>query len=85
MAEDAPGVLGQVSAILGEHRISIRSVLQHEPAEDQEQTPGVPVIITTHRAQEGEVRAALAKVDALKVVRGRTVCIPIVDEHPEPL
>ena len=85
MAEDAPGVLGQVSAILGDQSISIRSVLQHEAPEGDEPAPGVPVIITTHRAQEGSVRAALAKVDALKVVRGHTTCIPIVDEHPEPL
>jgi len=85
MAEDAPGVLAQISAILGDHKISIRSVLQHEAPEGEDQAAGVPVVITTHRAQEGAVGQALQKVDALKVVRGRTVCIPIVDEHPEVL
>ena len=60
MAEDAPGVLAQVAAVLGRHRISIRSVLQHEPLAAAE-AAGVPVVITTHQAVEGNVRAALAR------------------------
>jgi homoserine dehydrogenase len=83
MAEDRPGVLAQVAAILGRHGISISSVLQHEAVADS--TGGVPVVITTHRAQEGNVRAALGETDALEVIKARSVCIGIVDEHPEQL
>jgi homoserine dehydrogenase len=84
MAEDAPGVLAQVAAVLGRHRISIRSVLQHEPLGPSGQA-GVPVVITTHQAVEGNVRAALAEVDALGVIKAPSVCLGIVDEYPEPL
>jgi len=81
LVEDKPGVFAQLAAILGRHSISISSLLQHEAPEDE--SDGVPVIITTHRAQEGNVRKALAEIDALDVTRDRTVCIGIVDEHPE--
>jgi len=85
MAEDAPGVLAQVATILGRHRISIRSVLQHEPLAAASPAVGVPVVITTHQAIEGNVRAALKEVDALAVIKAASVWIGIVDEYPEPL
>jgi homoserine dehydrogenase len=84
MAVDRPGVLGQITTILGARGISISSVLQHEP-NSHGGLPGVPVIITTHQAQEGDVRQALAQVDALEGITGKTVCIGIADEHPEHL
>ncbi len=83
MAEDTPGVLGQIATVLGGHGISISSVLQHEPAAGSDQA--VPVVITTAKALEGNVRRALAEVDALPVIRPTSVCIGIVDEHPEQL
>jgi len=83
MAEDRPGVLAKVAAILGEKDISISSVLQHEAPAGSDARGGVPVIITTHRAREGDVRAALRQVDALAVIKAESVCIGIVDEHPE--
>ena len=82
MAEDRPGVLGQITMILGQHGISISSVLQHEP-QGSDARPGVPVIITTHKANEGGVRKALAQVDSLDAIKGKSVCIGIVDEHAE--
>lgn len=84
MAQDRPGVLAQVAAVLGSHDISIRSVLQPAPPASNE-GDGVPVVITTHNAGEGDVREAIAKVDALDVIKAPTVCIAIVDEHPEDL
>jgi len=81
--EDAPGVFAQIASIVGQHDISISAVLQHEPPETA--GAGVPVIITTHKAQEGQVRKALAQIDAMKVIRRKSVCIGIVDEHPEQL
>ncbi|MGC9454897.1 MAG: homoserine dehydrogenase [Phycisphaerae bacterium] len=84
MAQDRPGVLAQVASVLGRHDISIRSVLQHEPPAAAD-ADGVPVVITTHSAGEGDVRSAIAEVDALDVIKAPTVCIAIVDEHPEDL
>jgi homoserine dehydrogenase len=84
MAVDRPGVLGQITTILGAKGISISSVLQHEP-NSQGGLPGVPVIITTHQAKEGDIRQALAQVDALEAITGKAVCIGIAEEHAEQL
>ena len=80
--EDCPGVLAAIASILGKARISISSVLQHEPAGDVE-TEGVPVVITTHLAAEGGLRGALAEVNRLKAVKSPCVCIRMAEEHPE--
>ena len=82
--DDRPGVLAQIASALGKHDISISSVLQHEPLAGDRQA-GVPVIITTARAGEGNVRKALGEIDALATVKAATVCLPIVEEYPEPL
>jgi homoserine dehydrogenase len=84
-AEDRPGVLAQISAVFGRHHISIRSVLQHEQPAGAEANRGVPVIITTHICSEGSIRKALAEIDALEVIKAKSVCIDIVDEYSEEL
>jgi homoserine dehydrogenase len=82
ICEDRPGVFAQVAQILGRRDISISSVLQQEANEDVAAV-GVPVVITTATALEGNLAQAIDEVDALDVVKAPTVCIPIVDEHPE--
>jgi homoserine dehydrogenase len=59
---DQPGVLGQLMTVLGAHHVSIAQVVQHagEP---------VWVVVLTHEAREGDVRAALAEINELAVVR----------------
>ena len=84
ICEDHPGVFAQIASALGRHDISISSLLQHEPSANSGDDQ-VPVVITTHRALEGNVSAALAEVDALDVIKAPSVCIPIVEEYPEPL
>lgn len=74
-AKDVPGVMAKVSVILGDAGISLSAIRQHESAVGQ----FVPVVITTDRAREGSVRKALAKIEKLDVIRGRPVCIRIVD------
>ncbi len=80
--EDHPGVLATIAAVLGKFDISISSVLQHEPHTDVADE-SVPLIITTHQAVEGQLRQAIAEVDALDAVKAATVCLPIVEEYPE--
>ena len=82
MADDRPGVLASIAEILAEYNISICSVLQHESSHAD---AGVPVIITTYEATEGDVLAALRKIDAMNVIKSKTTCIGIVDEHEERL
>jgi homoserine dehydrogenase len=63
---DKPGVLGQLMTILGAHRISISQVVQDTRAVASEP---VWVVVLTHEAREGDVRAALAEINTLEVVR----------------
>lgn len=81
VCSDNPGVLGTITTILGRRGISLSSVLQQEPHEDVAE--GVPVVITTAKAREGDVRDALAEINELDVTKAPAVCIGIVDEHPE--
>ncbi len=81
LCEDRPGVLGQIATIFGSRDISISSLLQHEPTE--EAPKDVPVVITTHKAMEGNVRQAIREIEALKAIKAPIVCIGIVEEYPE--
>jgi homoserine dehydrogenase len=65
-ARDEPNVLAHIAGALGEHGISIESVLQKGRAEAR---GSVPVIVLTHPAREAHVRAALQAIDALEDVR----------------
>jgi homoserine dehydrogenase len=76
---DQPGVLAGIARIFGRRDISISSVLQHEPTGDAA-VEGVPVVITTHDALEGNVRQALKELNRLESVKADCVCIRMVEE-----
>ena len=59
MARNEPGVLGHIATRLGEHGVSIESLVQRGTPESGK----VPVIVITHRAREKAVRAAIRAVD----------------------
>jgi homoserine dehydrogenase len=76
MVKDHPGVLAQVTAVLGAGNISIASVLQHEPMESPGDDGGggvVPLVIMTHETTEGAIARACAAIDKLPAVRSETV------------
>jgi len=73
MATDRPGVLAQVAGILGKNDISLVSVLQKGRALGG----AVPVVMLTHEARERDMRGALAEIDALPVVQGKTAMIRV--------
>jgi homoserine dehydrogenase len=72
MAVDKPGVLSKVSGILGEHDISIASVIQKGHAQ-----ASVPVVMMTHEAVEGAMQKALGGIKALDAVTGKTICLRV--------
>jgi homoserine dehydrogenase len=74
MAVDRPGVLAKIAGILGEHDISIASVIQRERAGAHET---VPLVMQTHVAKERNLNAALRLVDQLPIVQGQSVSIRI--------
>ncbi len=76
-AQDRPGVLGHIASALGEHGISIESVLQKK----QSAAGGsVPVLLFTHPAREDAVRRALAKIDRLPEITAPTRLVRIEEE-----
>ncbi|MBN1523456.1 MAG: homoserine dehydrogenase [Spirochaetales bacterium] len=83
MASDEPGVLAGIASILAKYGISISSVLQKEKDPDADMPEAVPVLITTYPARQNSVLEAIREVDELAVVQSKSVCINIIDEHPE--
>ncbi len=65
-ALDRPGVFSSIASILARQHISLASVLQLEHNAGHP----VPVVLTTHEAQEGRMRRALAAIRRLTSVRG---------------
>ncbi len=63
---DRPGVLAQISKVLGDYLISIASVIQKE-TDDAAQT--AELVIMTHPAQEKAMRHALDEMAHLTVVK----------------
>lgn len=73
---DRPGVLSKISGILGDHNISLETVIQKASKE----AGAVPIVMTTYKAKEKDVRQALTKIDRLDIVRDKTILIRIEDE-----
>jgi homoserine dehydrogenase len=73
---DQPGVLGQITTILGEHSISIAQVVQEGPS-DPDRPERYSVVMLSHEAREGDVTEALAKIAELEVVVEPTAVIRI--------
>ena len=74
-AQDQPGVLSQISGILGKFNISIASVIQR----GQQGDGAVPIFMLIHKAREEYVAKALQEIDALPVALDKTMLIRIED------
>ncbi len=59
---DRPGVLADITRVLGEHSISIEAILQREPDPERGEAT---IIILTHQVREGDMQAAIARLEAL--------------------
>ena len=76
--KDQPGVLSQISGILGKYEISIESMIQPHRHEAE----AVPIVFMTHEAEERNVAAALAEINQLDAIQEETLLIRI-EEHLE--
>jgi homoserine dehydrogenase len=70
--QDRPGVLADITRILGDAAISIDAMIQREPAEGEEQ---VDIIMLTHQTREKSIDTAIGKIEKLPVVTGRVTRI----------
>lgn len=72
---DKPGVLGEITSIIGRNEVSISAMRQNE----SESEP-VDLIITTHYAQEKDVRHSLEEADRLDhIIKSKSMMIRLED------
>jgi homoserine dehydrogenase len=71
---DKPGVLSNISGILGNHSISIESMIQKGRGE---QGKAVSLVMMCHRSREGNIQKALQKIEKLDVVSGKSNLIRV--------
>ncbi len=74
-ALDRSGVLGKLASALGDHNVSIEQMVQ----EGQHGSQPVSVVLLTHPAREGDVRAALSKIDSMDIVAEPAQALRIED------
>ncbi len=70
--QDKPGVLADITRVLADLGISIDAMVQKEPSEGEAQAD---IIMLTHRTVEKHVNAAISKIEALPVVKGKVTRI----------
>src|SRR5437867_7541205 len=78
MALDQPGVLAQISGILGHQQISIAQMIQR----GRKQGGSVPLVIMTHTALERDIQKALVEIKALACITEQPVLIRVEGEEP---
>jgi homoserine dehydrogenase len=75
IVDDRPGVMGKITSVLGDHQVSIASVIQKEP-----QSGGaVPIVILTHVTVEEQFTQALKKIEALPFVKRPSTFLRVED------
>jgi len=76
---DEPGVLSTISGILGNHDISIESVVQ----KGRKKNSAVPLVMLTHTAKESSVSAALEEINRLDAVVAPPVKIRLLEDEDQ--
>lgn len=71
-ALDKPGVLADVTRILGDQGISIEAIIQKEPKPEMHTAS---VIMLTHKVQERRMNAAIQSIEALDSISGKVMRI----------
>jgi homoserine dehydrogenase len=72
---DRPGVLASVTAVLGEHQVSIKSVVQRGMGEHAR------LVMVTHPVLESSLREAVERVGGFEFVRSTPRTIRVIEEE----
>ncbi len=75
-ARDQPGVMAEITRILGDAGISIEAILQKEPQQGEQ---AVTVILLTRAVREGQMNSAIQNIEALDAIDGEVTRIRV--EH----
>ncbi len=73
---DKPGVLADITRILADQHISIEAMIQREPSVGEDQTD---IIMLTHQTCEKHIDAAIARIEALSVVKRKVIRLRLED------
>lgn len=81
--QDVPGVLAAIAGALGEQGISVAHMVQEKRRQPKATSAAdwVPILMITHRNQEGRVQTALSKINQFPFIRGRARLIRIEDDE----
>ena len=69
-ALDKPGVLAEVTKILGDRQISIDAMMQKEPQDGETEAD---IVILTHITVEKNMNSAIQAIEALQAIDGKLV------------
>jgi homoserine dehydrogenase len=72
--EDRPGVLSQVSTVLGDHGVSVRSVVQRGMEDNAR------LVMVSHPVADSAFQAALAQLAGLDSLRSQPRAIRVIEE-----
>ncbi len=75
LVTDKPGVLANIAKILGEHEISIDTILQR-PTEDKNRAM---LLCSTHCCKEKQIKNAIKEIESLDVLNDKVSMIRIED------
>ena len=71
---DQPGVIAEITAVLRDCGVSLKSMLQHGQAAGAGPDESVPIVLVTHETQEHAMQEAVQRISGLDVVvRGPTM------------
>ena len=76
--QDRPGVLASITGILGDHGISIASMLQRAGSGATDEA--VSLVVMTHRSSTAAMAKAVTAIDSLPAALEKTVCLTVLDQ-----
>tara|TARA_B100000700_G_scaffold234615_1_gene260065 strand:+ start:114 stop:1430 length:1317 start_codon:yes stop_codon:yes gene_type:complete len=65
IAEDTPGVIGQIGTIFGKKQISIESIVQFDVSNTEAE-----IVVITHKIKQGQLEQALLDIKKLPQIKG---------------
>ena len=74
--KDNPGVLSKIAGVLGDHDVSIYSVVQQKA-----QDTSAEIVIITHRVVEKDMQNSLNEIKNLEMVNEISSVIRVEDEQ----
>jgi len=64
IAEDTPGVIGEIGKIFGQKQISIESIVQFDASDSEAE-----IVVITHKIKQGQLEKALVDIKRLQQVK----------------